>query len=84
MANYINGKPDFDLYSGIGVSPTIRDQALQDDHYQGSFSEYGDAHAEASRLRQGGDIDWFVIMHGETNYAGWQSGLTGPRQRQEA
>lgn len=81
MANHINGEAGFDLYVGQGISPTVREESVKDENYQGTFSDYGDAHQEANRQRQAGSIDWFVIMSGDVNYAGWQSGLTGPRQR---
>lgn len=83
MANYINGEAGFDLYVGQGVGPTARGVVVKPDNYQGTFCDFEGANQEANRHRQSGSIDWFVIMSGDINYAGWQSGLTGPRQRGE-
>lgn len=80
MANRV----EFDLYCGTGIAPVIREQVVDPLFYQGSFSSYEDARIEAQRYVKAGSVDWYAIHCGQEHMGGWQSGLTGSRQREQA
>lgn len=73
----------FDLFAGTGLSPVIRDEVIDQANYQGSFDSYRDADVEAKGYVKDGKFDWYAIHQGDKHIGGWQSGLTGSRQRQQ-
>lgn len=75
---------DFDLYCGIGLSPVIREQTVDEVNYQGSFESYAIADIEAKKYVKAGSVDWYAIHQDGKHIGGWQSGLTGKRQRTQS